>query len=45
MLWKDACPRGTMMFKRIDHVEIVMDQLDCTVQFYTSGSRPASFLP
>jgi len=23
------------MFKRIDHVEIVTDQLDCTVQFYT----------
>ena len=23
-----------MMFKRIDHVEIVTDQLDCTVQFY-----------
>ena len=23
------------MFKRIDHVEIVMDQLDRTVQFYT----------
>jgi catechol 2,3-dioxygenase-like lactoylglutathione lyase family enzyme len=25
----------TMMFKRIDHVEIVTDQLDRTVQFYT----------
>jgi len=24
-----------MMFKRIDHVEIVTDQLDRTVQFYT----------
>jgi catechol 2,3-dioxygenase-like lactoylglutathione lyase family enzyme len=24
-----------MMFKRIDHVEIVTDQLDGTVQFYT----------
>jgi catechol 2,3-dioxygenase-like lactoylglutathione lyase family enzyme len=24
-----------MMFKRIDDVEIVTDQLDCTVQFYT----------
>src|SRR5260370_27439519 len=24
-----------MMFKRIDHVEIVTDQLDQTVQFYT----------
>jgi len=23
------------MFKRIDHVEIVTDQLDCTVLFYT----------
>jgi len=23
------------MFKRIDHVEIVTDQLDRTVQFYT----------
>ena len=23
------------MFKRIDHVEIVNDQLDLTVQFYT----------
>jgi catechol 2,3-dioxygenase-like lactoylglutathione lyase family enzyme len=23
------------MFKRIDHVEIVTDQLDQTVQFYT----------
>ena len=27
--------RGAMMFKRIDHVEIVTDQLDRTVQFYT----------
>jgi catechol 2,3-dioxygenase-like lactoylglutathione lyase family enzyme len=27
--------RETMMFKRIDHVEIVTDQLDLTVQFYT----------
>jgi catechol 2,3-dioxygenase-like lactoylglutathione lyase family enzyme len=25
----------TMMFKRIDHLEIVTDQLDPTVQFYT----------
>jgi catechol 2,3-dioxygenase-like lactoylglutathione lyase family enzyme len=24
-----------MLFKRIDHVEIVTDQLDRTVQFYT----------
>jgi catechol 2,3-dioxygenase-like lactoylglutathione lyase family enzyme len=24
-----------MMFKRIDHVEIVTDQLDRTAQFYT----------
>ena len=24
-----------IMFKRIDHVEIVTDQLDRTVQFYT----------
>jgi len=24
-----------MMFKRIDHVEVVTDQLDRTVQFYT----------
>jgi catechol 2,3-dioxygenase-like lactoylglutathione lyase family enzyme len=24
-----------MMFKRIDHVEIVTDHLDRTVQFYT----------
>ena len=24
-----------LMFKRIDHVEIVTDQLDRTVQFYT----------
>jgi catechol 2,3-dioxygenase-like lactoylglutathione lyase family enzyme len=24
-----------MMFKRIDHIEIVTDQLDCTEQFYT----------
>jgi 4-hydroxyphenylpyruvate dioxygenase-like putative hemolysin len=24
-----------VMFKRIDHVEIVTDQLDRTVQFYT----------
>jgi catechol 2,3-dioxygenase-like lactoylglutathione lyase family enzyme len=23
------------MFKRIDHVEIITDQLDRTVQFYT----------
>jgi catechol 2,3-dioxygenase-like lactoylglutathione lyase family enzyme len=27
--------REAMMFKRIDHVEIVTDQLDRTVQFYT----------
>jgi glyoxylase I family protein len=27
--------RGAMMFKRIDHVEIVTDQLDRTEQFYT----------
>src|ERR1700746_3637303 len=26
---------GGIMFKRIDHVEIVTDQLDRTVQFYT----------
>jgi 4-hydroxyphenylpyruvate dioxygenase-like putative hemolysin len=26
---------GGTMFKRIDHVEIVTDQLDRTVQFYT----------
>jgi catechol 2,3-dioxygenase-like lactoylglutathione lyase family enzyme len=25
------------MFKRIDHVEIVTDQLDRTVHFYTEG--------
>jgi predicted enzyme related to lactoylglutathione lyase len=33
--------REAMMFKRIDHVEIVTDQLDRTVQFYTEvlGSR------
>jgi catechol 2,3-dioxygenase-like lactoylglutathione lyase family enzyme len=24
-----------MVFKRIDHIEIVTDQLDRTVQFYT----------
>jgi catechol 2,3-dioxygenase-like lactoylglutathione lyase family enzyme len=24
------------MFKRIDHIEIVADQLDRTVQFYTA---------
>src|ERR1700750_1384469 len=28
-----------MMFKRIDHVEIVTDQLDRTVQFYTEVLR------
>jgi glyoxylase I family protein len=27
--------REALMFKRIDHVEIVTDQLDRTVQFYT----------
>jgi len=27
--------RETMLFKRIDHVEIVTDQLDRTVRFYT----------
>jgi 4-hydroxyphenylpyruvate dioxygenase-like putative hemolysin len=27
--------REAMMFKRIDHVEIVTDQRDRTVQFYT----------
>jgi len=27
--------RETMMFKRIDHVEVVTDQPDRTVQFYT----------
>src|SRR5882757_3686602 len=27
--------REAMMFKRIDHIEIVTDQLDRTVQFYT----------
>src|SRR5467141_5009083 len=27
--------RERMMFKRIDHVEIITDQLDRTVQFYT----------
>jgi glyoxylase I family protein len=29
--------RETMLFKRIDHVEIVTDQLDRTVQFYTEA--------
>jgi len=37
-----------MLFKRIDHVEIVTDQLDRTVQFYTevlaSRSKPTTAL-
>ena len=32
---RSAKIREAMMFKRIDHVEIVTDQLDRTVQFYT----------
>jgi catechol 2,3-dioxygenase-like lactoylglutathione lyase family enzyme len=38
MMGRDGCRTtnsGGMMFKRIDHVEIVTDQLDRTVQFYT----------
>ena len=30
-----------MIFKRIEHVEIVTDQLDRTVQFYTDGLTDA----